>query len=367
MFQLKASILSKPLFFIFVIGEFINFSFHMRKIINSLNIINKFPICLLFGYQYPDNNKFNNYLFLFGSRKWFQGYDSKKCLSDPRFNTTNFRISETRRKLNRANVVIFHPNDFNFKKLPKVRPKGQLWVWLNMEPPQNTAHLSISDDIFNYTASYKTSSDIFIPYGYFIEKPKNFVFNSSFFKPFNQRKKLVCWMVSNWKSNFRNKYYYKLNKYIKIDVFGSKTQKVNRTKKCEVISDCKFYLSFENTNHTDYITEKIWYNAFICGAIPIVHGTTKNDYLKQKIPNDSFIHTDDFKSPGELANYIYKVEKNQTLYQSFFNWRKGRDIYFEDSFGTYYCRVVDYFNKHPFKPRSNLKIKEWFLNNWNKN
>lgn len=327
----------------------------------------KSPICFNFEYSYPDIKKFNNFLFLYASKSFFQGYKPKHCLADPRFNTTNFRISTSFRDYNKANVVIFHQNDFDFRKLPQSRPKGQLWVWLNMEPPQHIQILNTSENQFNYTASYKTSSDIFLPYGYFIKKPDTFVFNSSFFKPFNQRKKLVCWMVSNWRSKFRNEYYYKLNKSINIEVFGTKTKRIQKFHKCDALSDCKFYLSFENTNHTDYITEKIWYNAFVCGAIPIVHGTLKKEYLKQNIPSDSFIHTDDFANTDELAKYIHKVDQNKTLYQSYFNWRRGRDIYFEDPFGTYYCRVVDFFNRRYLKPRKNLRIKEWFFKGWEDN
>lgn len=208
-------------------------------------------------------------------------------------------------------------------------------------------------------------SDIYIPYGYFIDKPESFIFNRSYFKPFNQRQKLVCWMVSNWKSKFRNDYYNELSKYVNITIFTRITRDRWRFNKCDVLSDCKFYLSFENTNHTDYITEKLWYNAFQCGAIPIALGPSKQNYLNHKIPNDSFIHVEDFANMEDLSKYIKSVSENQTLYQTFFNWRKGRDIYFEDAFGTYYCRIVDYFNKYHPKPHRNIKIKEWFLNGWN--
>ncbi len=39
----------------------------------------------------------------------------------------------------------------------------------------------------------------------------------------------------------------------------------------KTIQDCKFYLAFENSNCTDYITEKFW-NALNAYAIPIVNG-----------------------------------------------------------------------------------------------
>lgn len=302
-------------------------------------------------------------LILFASPSSFLGYDVKRCISDKRFDTRKFQVSSLFEDFNEAKIVVFNPNDFKFDNLPKKRPHNQLWVWLNMEPPQNVRYLSISDHLFNYTASYKKDSDIYLPYGYFIQKPKEFIFKRSYFKPFSEKKKLVCWLVTNWKSNFRNNYYNELKKYIQIDVYSRYTGFLKAKSKCNTISQYKFYLSFENTNHTDYITEKLWYNAFQCGAIPIVLGTTKRNYIEHQIPPNSFIHIDDFANASLLAKYIYKVSTNKTLYQSYFNWRKGRDIFFEYQFGTYYCRVANYLSKYNPKPHNDLCISKWFAKN----
>ena len=359
--------------------DFAELYFYLRPVfliflgINSFKILfRKWEIILtLYQMFYFINFKLNskiNYvpddsLFLFAST-WFDGFDVNSCLNDPRFDTENFRISSSFSKdFQNAKVVVFHPYDFNFKHLPRERPKGQLWVWLNLEPPKYVKYLGKTNGHFNYTASYKTNSDIFLPYGYFIEKP-NFTFHNKYLKPFDQRNHSVCWIVSNWKSTFRNSYYEKLKEFINIDVYTGLPRDKNIYNKCEHLSQCKFYLSFENSNHSDYITEKLWYNAYQCGAIPIVLGTVKSDYLKQNIPSDSIIHVDDFSSPEELANYIRRVENNMTLYESYFNWRKGRDIYFEDSFGTYYCRVVDYIRKYQPKPHKDNLTADWFIENY---
>lgn len=304
--------------------------------------------------------------FLFTSTSWFEGYDVHHCLSDSRFNTTNVKITTNIRDLNKSDIVIFHPNEFDFRNLPKYRPEGQLWVWLNLEPPQNVKYLNISDDKFNYTATYRSDSDIFLPYGNFITKSDSFIFQKRFFKPFNERNKKICWLVSNWNSNFRNRYYEEMKKYMDIKVFGGFTKDPRRYQKCQIISDCKFYMSFENANHTDYITEKLWYNAYQCGAIPIVLGTSRKNYENLGIPGDSFIHVNDFENAKELADFIDKVAEDKNIYKKYFNWRKGRDIYFDDAFGTYFCRIVDYIKKYHPEPRTNVKIKDWFLQGWQK-
>ena len=148
-----------------------------------------FKTDIQFALEFGEIVQFKEKMFLFASPSWFEGYGVKDCLADSRFNTENSKISASFDDFNKADIVIFHPNDFDFRRLPRERPKGQLWVWLDLEPPQKVPHLGISDDKFNYTASYKMDSDIYLPYGYFIDKPESFIFNRSYFKPFNQRHK----------------------------------------------------------------------------------------------------------------------------------------------------------------------------------
>ena len=84
--------------------------------------------------------------------------------------------------------------------------------------------------------------------------------------------------------------------------------------------DYKFYLSFENQLHCrDYITEKLWKNAYSNDAVPIVWGATKGDYEAVAPPN-SFIFAEDY-TPQELAEYIQYLDKNHTAYAEYFRWR----------------------------------------------
>lgn len=43
---------------------------------------------------------------------------------------------------------------------------------------------------------------------------------------------------------------------------------------CDKIDDYKFYFAWENSACQEYITEKVWWNAYYKGAVPIVLGST---------------------------------------------------------------------------------------------
>ena len=59
---------------------------------------------------------------------------------------------------------------------------------------------------------------------------------------------------------------------------------------------------------------------FRSDVIPIVMGARPEDY-KSVLPPDSYIHVDDFRSPEHLAEYLNVIDKNDTLYNSYFRWK----------------------------------------------
>ena len=46
-------------------------------------------------------------------------------------------------------------------------------------------------------------------------------------------------------------------------------------------------------------------------------------------PPGSYIHAADFGGPRELAEYLTEVASNQTLYASFFEWKKDYSLVFD--------------------------------------
>ena len=80
---------------------------------------------------------------------------------------------------------------------------------------------------------------------------------------------MVAWFVSNCAAaNGRLEYANELRKYVHVDIFGNcgrmSCSKAEADTKCFKMlkDDYMFYLAFENSNCRDYITEKLYWNAY---------------------------------------------------------------------------------------------------------
>jgi hypothetical protein len=163
---------------------------------------------------------------------------------------------------------------------------------------------------------------------------------SNFFKR-QKKTKMAFWVVSNCNPpNKREQYVKALQKYIQIDVFGGCTSSKNlcphNTKQLkrdvcinQLALEYKFYISFENSDCKEYMTEK-YYRTLGQPIIPIVMGL--GDYAKDGPPNSS-INVNDFTSVKALADYIKLLDRDQVIilkcaknvsYDTFFRLLKGR-------------------------------------------
>ncbi|KAK7124163.1 hypothetical protein R3I94_018507 [Phoxinus phoxinus] len=229
-------------------------------------------------------------------------------------------LTADRRQFNRAHGVFFHHRDINgdLSNMPKLpRPPFQKWVWMNMESPSNSGQRSNLNNLFNLTSTYRQDSDIMVPYGRISVES-----GGKKHDEIPHKNKLVCWIVSNWNSNYeRSKYYAELTEHISIETYGHHfNRRISDQDYSDVVSSCKFYLSFENSIHKDYITEKL-YNPLSLGTVPVVLGPPRKNY-EEFIPGSAFIHVHDFNSPKELAEHLKLLDQNDDLYRQYFTWRE---------------------------------------------
>lgn len=158
---------------------------------------------------------------------------------------------------------------------------------------------------------------------------------------FDLRLNSAIWFVSNCKSEERMRLATNLGQFYPVTILGGCSRDIRERyplpnmshlkieqsncatgTQCErdVFKSAKFYLSLENTNCTDYITEKFW-KSLANHLIPIVMQPSREDY-ERIAPAHSFIHMADFGyDMQKLAKFLDNVSSNFELYKLFFEWK----------------------------------------------
>lgn len=191
-----------------------------------------------------------------------------------------------------------------------------------MEPPVNNANLTGLNGLFNWTMSYRRDADIPIPYGKTVSGA-----GRQMIKVPSNRSCLASWVVSKYLPHqARAAFYQTLKEHIPIEVYGNWNRRpLSRQKLLPTIAKCYFYLSFENSQAKDYISEKLWRNAFQAGAVPVVLGPSRATYAALAPPG-SFIHVEDFRSPAALAAHLKHMAADRWAYDKYFEWHHSYKI-----------------------------------------
>ncbi|CAO2636105.1 Alpha-(1,3)-fucosyltransferase 4 [Lemmus lemmus] len=276
-----------------------------------------------------------------------------------RFNISGCRLLTDRAAYGEAQAVLFHHRDL-VKGPPDWPPpwgaKGQRWVWMNFESPTHSPGLrGLAKNLFNWTLSYRADSDVFVPYG--------FLYPRSHPTPTLARKRgLVAWVVSHWdERQARVRYYHQLSRHVPVDVFGraGPGQPVPASGLLHTVARYKFYLAFENSQHVDYITEKLWRNAFLSGAVPVVLGPDRANY-ERFVPRGAFIHVDDFPSAASLAAYLLFLDRNVAVYRRYFHWRRSYAVHITSFWDEPWCRTCQAVQTSGDQPKSIRNLAGWF-------
>lgn len=290
---------------------------------------------------------------------WWEPFGRSRRLGDCRlrFNISACTLTANRSRQLEAQAVLFHHRDLILQgagDLPQARPAGQRWVWMNFESPSHSAGLRSLAGLFNWTMSYRVDSDVFVPYGYLQPRPGPAPYTLP------GKSKLVAWVISNWnEEHARVRYYHQLKKYLPIDVYGAQGLELKEDSVVATVSQYKFYLAFENSQHPDYITEKLWRNAFKSWAVPVVLGPPRSNY-ELFVPSDSFIHVEDFSDPMQLAGYLKFLDKNKSRYRRYFAWRKRYDVQVTSFWDEHCCRVCKAVRTAGQQRKTIQNLASWF-------
>ena len=280
----------------------------------------------------------------------------------------NCLLTYDRSWIKEASGVLFHGRDLEFhqhtfysgmqlRDVRKGLPSTQKWIFLSHENPLNDVNVyKPYDGVFNWTATFRRKSDIFIPYQSYALRAKPEQVTRNYAK---EKTGLVAWAVTNCKSKLRLDYARHLQRYVSVTVYGRCSCFFAKRGSCKHFdADCdkelskyKFYLAFENDFCDDYVTEKYW-ERIQQEVVPIVMGL---NYDGLAIPG-SYINVNDFGSIKELAEYLLYLDKNDDAYNKYFAYKTK----YVNGVGDLYCSICEKLNSKEAKEYSEVKLSEEF-------
>ncbi|XP_022796601.1 LOW QUALITY PROTEIN: alpha-(1,3)-fucosyltransferase C-like [Stylophora pistillata] len=232
-------------------------------------------------------------------------------------------LSDDRLLLRQSDAVIFHEemSRTTSRELPRQRSTNQRWVYFVQENPHYTTFESSKyNGVFNWTMTYKRSSDIWAPYGSY-RRRKNTEERDNYNSVRNisaKKTRLVAWATSHCSSPafLREQFAEQLQLHIPVDILGKCNPKAPRcprlsTECDELLRTYKFYLAIENGLCEDYITEKYSSQALQHDMVPVVMGGA--NYPELAIPK-SYMNVLHFPSIEKLALYLKGLDQNSSAY-----------------------------------------------------
>ena len=258
---------------------------------------------------------------------WMGLNDINHCLKTCSYKNCEF-VKDVK-MIKESSAVVFSLTTRRFGKTPLLqpteRPRDQVWVFFGMESPiymdRMYGYLHPTwEKSLNWSMNYRVDSDITIPYGYL--KSRQRPPERNYAEIFRMKKRFAAWVVSSCHTvSLREKFVEKLKNYgIEIDIYGACGEKLNTDPRKMISEDYKFYLSFENSLCSDYITEK-FFGYYPLNTVMVVRGGA--DY-KKLLPHGTYINTADFESFQQFVDYLKYVGSNETIYTEYL---KKKDKY----------------------------------------
>jgi len=281
-----------------------------------------------------DNILISFYTSFFGTKPWDYFLNHKNYNQTCGCSLDKCELNYDNSRWKESDIVFFHGRDMPsvnvLNDLKQQGKAGQLWVYFIMENPFNAPSVTPLNHLFELTSTFRYSSDMFFPYGYYVElseQEKIEAQNANRNYAQGKTKNAIAWMVSHCGTR-RDRLAHKFEALgMPIHVAGGCANQFNGRLQCadractDSLKQYKFYFSAENNLCDNYITEKYWRNPFEVDAIPIVLGGSKYSDPHLAIPG-SFINALDFNSPKELVDHLKKVGSDDVLYNQYFEWKK---------------------------------------------
>lgn len=269
-------------------------------------------------------------------------------------------------------VLVAHNSHQDIAKLTQLLKDKTSWppVWIIDGQESPRYHWLKWRDLFNDfdgAITYTKDALLYYPYGHILPLKNSSKITTSRARvnyAANKTKGAFSYVSNCLSAGYSRLHLMKqLREYIDIDIYGGCTHNRPCSRgdwKCEarLHSQYHFYLSFENSLCTDYITEKFWKVLSTDGYyIPVAVGGLTTDEYTNVAPPNSFLHLYNFSSVAELGGYMRKLMNNP---QAFNKYNKWRDSYGIEMMGNIklckLCEIANFPSKYKTK-KSNIAEK----------
>lgn len=289
----------------------------------------------------------------------------------------NCFLTQNRSKINESDAVVFEWMYMYADTVLPYRKEGQIWSFFSEESPAMDEKMRGGnvedlyrhfDNVFNLSISYRKDSNIYLPYRQIVSRKEITSEKelSILDEKVQKKTRMAAWFVSNWEfvTTKRQEIVAELISYgIEVDVYGLNMSYCPRSKDdacLEMLDEkYKFYLSFENSNCRDYVTEK-FFKILRLDVIPVALGGGDYQILA---PKDSYLDYSMYESTKHLADHMKLLMLDQNLYKEYLI-RKGRIVslnYIKRSYlACGICRILS--QKAPFGPTYYSNLKDWWYN-----
>ncbi|KAI6226255.1 Alpha-(1,3)-fucosyltransferase C [Aphelenchoides fujianensis] len=233
-------------------------------------------------------------------------------------------FTEDRTRLSDAQVRVFHLPDAIFgAEWPPAGNSTVFNAFVSLESPVHSrAPLDIpAPDFFNVSISYRSNSDVFLPYDAFV--PLDDSETSGEVTAAVDRKSkgaLIAASECSAVHSGRTEFLRELSEHIEVTRVGMCFgPRINDQDLKQLIDEHHFYLAFENSVCPEYTTEKFFRLKDLIVPVVLSRGVVNTP----QIPNDTFIAASDFDSPKELAVFLHSLIADKTAYSKYFEWTKS--------------------------------------------
>ncbi|CAG5131258.1 unnamed protein product [Candidula unifasciata] len=274
-------------------------------------------------------------------------------LTEAAMNLTNCKFNQcTIQKDNDTSdtdiVIIYGVGLQDSYPVPRRTTPHQLFAIYLMESPVHTHAGFIQNarspwnNQINMLMSYRLDGDMFYPYYKLRFNPKPMDQRPNYYEIARRTTRTAVWLVSNCKTpSRRSQYVQEMQKFIDVDIFGG----CGTPCKGKVCNDWttkyKFYLAFENSLCTDYVSEKFFklfdQNTHV---IPVVRGGA--DYDKH-FPNFTYVNSAHFKTAKDLALHLKHLASDLETYSKYLEYK---DLYSLVPFMTAACKICTFLHTH---------------------